>query len=544
MSSSTTSVTFAQLGLAAPILRALSEKNYLHPSPIQAEAIPHLLAGRDIMGSAQTGTGKTAAFALPILQRLTENDLPRTPRSPRALILTPTRELAVQIGDNFAAYGKYLRLRHAVIYGGVGQMPQVRAAHGADIAIATPGRLLDLASQGHIRFDKVEILVLDEADRMLDMGFAPDIKRILGKLPIERQSLLFSATMPQSILSLAQSVVRKPVRVAMTPETPTVDRIAQSIIHVVQGQKYPLLRQLLSENPQKLVLVFMRTKHGANKLAKNLNRDGYRSEAIHGNKSQSARQRALETFRTGSAPILVATDVAARGIDVKGISLVINYDLPHEPEAYVHRIGRTARAGTEGQAIAFCEPGDRSNLRAIQHAIKKTIPVLKMDVPAQDRPAPGATHAPVAASARPAHTEHQERSAHAEHRERPAQGGHLPRTTHGKPREHTEHRPAPAHRPAASHASHGPRHEPHSRTEHHPRSHGHYSPRPNTHAPRAEHGRQEHTPRTSHAPRGEHSPRSGHGPSGPGQPGRHGKHGVGYFQRQRRGGTFRSGWQP
>ncbi|HVU38595.1 MAG TPA: DEAD/DEAH box helicase [Opitutales bacterium] len=517
---SPSSTTFAQLGLSAPLLRALSEKNYLHPSPIQAEAIPHLLAGRDVMGSAQTGTGKTAAFALPILQRLSENPLPRTPRSPRALILTPTRELAVQIGDNFTAYGKHLQLRHAVIYGGVGQMPQVRAAHVADIAIATPGRLLDLASQGHIRFDRVEILVLDEADRMLDMGFAPDIKRIIGKLPAQRQSLLFSATMPPSILDLAARVVQKPVRVAMTPETPTVDRIAQSVVHVEHGQKYPCLRQLLGENPKKLVLVFMRTKHGANKLARNLERDGFHAEAIHGNKSQSARQRALESFRSGHTPILVATDVAARGIDVKNISLVVNYDLPEEPEAYVHRIGRTARAGTEGRAISFCESDDRRDLQAIQRMIRKTIPVLKITAAPLEKsaaPRPATPHAPAHV---PAHS-----PAHAA----PRAAAHPPAHSHPRATAHS-----PAHAPAP-YREHRPHHE--SRPRHEPR------PRHESTARYESAARHEHAPRTEHAPRSDYAPRPAgtHAPTPHGQRARPAQRS--YFQRQRRG-TYRSGWQP
>ncbi len=371
-----TQTTFAQLGLAAPLLRALAEKNYTQPSPIQAGAIPHLLAGRDIMGSAQTGTGKTAAFALPILHLLSARPAAKTPSMPRALILTPTRELAVQIGVNFSAYGRYLPLRHVVIYGGVGQGNQVRGlAQGAEIVIATPGRLLDLAQQGEVRFDRVEIFVLDEADRMLDMGFAPAIKRITGWLPPQRQSLLFSATLPSSILSLASRIVRDPVRVEMKSETPAAEGIAQEVCHVAQGDKYALLRHVLDESEKGLVLVFSRTKHGAKKLAKNLSKDGYPSEDIHGNKSQSARQRSLENFRSGKVRVLVATDVAARGLDVKGIALVVNYNIPHEPEAYVHRIGRTARAGTLGRALSFCEPAERGQLRDIQRLLRTTIPV-------------------------------------------------------------------------------------------------------------------------------------------------------------------------
>ncbi len=495
-------VTFAQLGLTAPLLRALSEKNYLHPSPIQAEAIPHLLAGRDVMGSAQTGTGKTAAFALPILQLLSATTPPRLPRSPRALILTPTRELAVQIGDSFSAYGRHLRLRHVVIFGGVGQHPQVRGAHDADIVVATPGRLLDLASQGHVRFDRVEIFVLDEADRMLDMGFAPDLKRIIAKLPLERQSLLFSATLPPSILDLASRVVRNPVRIAVTPEKTSAEGINQSVVNVPSGQKYPLLRHVLTEQ-KGLVLVFMRTKHSANKLAKNLCRDGFAAEAIHGNKSQAARQRALETFRSGRVQVLVATDVAARGIDVKGIALVVNYDIPHEPEAYVHRIGRTARAGTMGEAIAFCDAGERNNLRGIQRLLRKTIPVKTIEfTPAENVPA---KHAPAATSHRPA-------SAH----------------SHSAPSHHRAE--SSHHRPATSH------HRPDSSRPRFTTTHG----RPvHSHS-------QAHAPRTEHNTRSEHAPRAEHRPSAH-SPVRQGPHPGSakrsYYQRQRRGG-FRSGWQP
>jgi ATP-dependent RNA helicase RhlE len=435
--------TFAQLGLSEPLLRALTEKKYTHPSPIQAEAIPHLLAGRDLMGSAQTGTGKTAAFALPILQRLSASALPRVPRCPRALILTPTRELAVQIGASFTAYGKYLKIRHVVIYGGVGQQPQVYALHhGCDVAIATPGRLLDLAQQGHLRFDQVEIFVLDEADRMLDMGFAPDVKRILAKLPEERQSLLFSATMPSSILDLASRILDHPVRVEMTPEAPTVDRVTQRVYQVNQGDKYPLLRQILGEYPEGLVLAFTRTKHGAKKLARNLTRDGFPAGEIHGNKSQSARQNALETFRSGRVRVLVATDVAARGIDVKGIAVVVNYDIPNEPEAYVHRIGRTARAGAEGIALSFCDHSERNYLRGIQRLIRQNIPVHKANGSAQSE----ATEAPAHRSEHRSEPRSERRPEHRAER-RPDRG----MDSSHRPEHRMERRPETSHRPAAAH---------------------------------------------------------------------------------------------
>ncbi|MFA5056814.1 MAG: DEAD/DEAH box helicase [Opitutaceae bacterium] len=369
-------ITFASLNLAAPLLRALVEKAYVHPSPIQARAIPPLLEGRDLIGCAQTGTGKTAAFALPILHRLSARPLPRTPRRPRALILTPTRELAAQIGENIALYGRHLPLRHAVIFGGVGEHPQIRAlAAGVEIIVATPGRLLDLMEQGHALLDHVETFVLDEADRMLDMGFAPDVKQIISRLPARRQSLLFSATMPESIRELANRLLHDPVRIEVAPVASTAERIEQRVCHVQRSDKHRLLVHTLKQQAQGLVLVFSRTKHGANRLADNLGRDGIRAAAIHGNKSQGARQRALEDFRTGRTRVLVATDIAARGIDVKGIALVVNFDIPEEPEAYVHRIGRTARMGASGLALSFCDQSERASLRDIQRLIRQSIPV-------------------------------------------------------------------------------------------------------------------------------------------------------------------------
>ncbi|PTY03201.1 hypothetical protein DB347_22240 [Opitutaceae bacterium EW11] len=377
MIASTSSVSFSQLALGEPLQRALTEKGYTHPSPIQAQAIPPLLAGRDMVGIAQTGTGKTAAFALPMLHRLSTHPAPRVPRRPRALILTPTRELAAQIADNVEFYGRHLSLRHTVVFGGVGEQPQIRAlAAGVDIVIATPGRLLDLMEQGHAFLDRVEMFVLDEADRMLDMGFAPAVKRVVAKLPQRRQSLLFSATMPDSIRELVNRLLHDPVRVEVAPVATTAEKIDQRVCHVDRSHKHALLVHTLGQHKDGLVLVFTRTKHGANRLAKNLTRDGIRADAIHGNKSQGARERALDDFRSGHIRVLVATDIAARGIDVKGIGLVVNFDLPNEPESYVHRIGRTARAGAEGLAIAFCDAEEREFLRDIQRLIRMTIPVV------------------------------------------------------------------------------------------------------------------------------------------------------------------------
>jgi len=371
-------ITFASLSLAEPLLRALNEKNYTIPTPIQAGSIQYLLQGRDLIGIAQTGTGKTAAFALPILQRLSANPAPATSRRPRALILAPTRELAAQIGQSFATYGKFLKLSHTVIFGGVGQHPQVRALdRGVDIVVATPGRLQDLIQQKHVILDKVEVFVLDEADRMLDMGFVHEVKRIITKLPPKRQSLLFSATMPVAIQELAASLVHNPARVEVTPAATTVERIKQHVAYVNRGDKLKLLAHCINKHPEGLVLAFVRMKHMANKLVEQLHREGIRAEAIHGNKSQGARERALSNFRAGHSRVLIATDIAARGIDVKGIALVVNYDLPEEPESYVHRIGRTARAGMDGVAIAFCDSSERNLLRNVERLIRQSIPVLK-----------------------------------------------------------------------------------------------------------------------------------------------------------------------
>ena len=380
---------FSELGLAETLQRALAEREHTIPTPIQAQAIPEVLAGRDVLAIAQTGTGKTAAFALPILHRLAGAKSSVRARAPRALVLAPTRELAIQIADEFRAYGTHLQLRLAVIYGGVGQRPQVNAlARGVDIVVATPGRLLDLMGQRHVNLDRVEHLVLDEADRMLDMGFVRDVRRILAVLPTVRQSLLFSATMPRDVARLASDFLRDPVRVAVTPQATPVERILQSVFHVSSGDKQRLLAEILDDPALSRVLVFARTKHRADRVATQLEKGGVAAEAMHGNKSQGARQRALERFRQGKARVLVATDIAARGIDIDDISHVINYELPNVPESYVHRIGRTARAGAGGIAYSFCDAGERDSLGQIERLIRQRLTVIGDDpAPASARPA-------------------------------------------------------------------------------------------------------------------------------------------------------------
>ena len=368
--------TFSELQLSAPLLQALATEGYAKPTPIQAQAIPPLLEGRDLLGIAQTGTGKTAAFALPLLHRLTTTDRRAAPRHVRALILTPTRELCVQILDSFRSYGRHLRISRAAIYGGVSQGPQVQAlSRGVDVLVATPGRLQDLINQGQVRLDTLEAFVLDEADRMLDMGFIVPVKRIVAKLPKERQTLLFSATMPQAVAGLAANLLKEPVRIEVTPVATTAERISQRVHFVEKANKRALLERLLGDQSISRALVFTRTKHGANKVADQLARAGVRADAIHGNKSQNARQKALNDFRIGKVRVLVATDIAARGIDVDGITHVINFDLPNEPESYVHRIGRTARAGNDGIAISFCDAEERTFLRDIEKTIRQQVTV-------------------------------------------------------------------------------------------------------------------------------------------------------------------------
>jgi ATP-dependent RNA helicase RhlE len=368
---------FDDLQLIDPLLRAVRAEGYTEPTPIQVQAIPHVLAGKDIVGCAQTGTGKTAAFALPILQRLAAQNRGRVPT--RVLVLSPTRELASQIGDSFNAYGRHTGLKSQVIFGGVGQQPQVDAwRRGTVVLVATPGRLLDLMQQGIIKLNSIEIFVLDEADRMLDMGFIHDVRKIIAALPLKRQTLLFSATMPQDIQDLADTILIKPVRVEVTPQATTVEKIDQSVFFVDKNNKRPLLEHLLNDRARNIrrVLVFTRTKHGANKLAEQLERSNIGAEAIHGNKSQTARERALANFKSGRTRVLVATDIAARGIDVDDVTHVINYDLPNEPESYVHRIGRTARAGASGIAYSFCDAEEREYLRDIEKLIRLRVPVI------------------------------------------------------------------------------------------------------------------------------------------------------------------------
>ena len=374
-----TLTSFEALPLAAPLLRVLKELEYTVPTPIQAQAIPLLLQGRDLLGCAQTGTGKTAGFALPILHALHEQPRQVRPRACRTLVLAPTRELAGQVGKSFTTYGKHVRFSQTLVYGGVGQVPQVNAMRrGVDVLVATPGRLLDLIDQRHIDLSQVEFFVLDEVDRMLDMGFLRDVKRIVSLLPAKRQSLFFSATLAPNIVELAQSILREPAHVSITPETTTAEKIEQQICFLTRESKRPLLEQLLraqaSAADQKLTIVFSRTKHGANKLAKSLCASGFPADAIHGNKSQAQREKALDRFKKGLTPVLVATDVAARGVDVKDVGLVVNYDLPNEPEAYVHRIGRTARAGAEGRAVSFCSEDELEFLREIEKIIRMSIP--------------------------------------------------------------------------------------------------------------------------------------------------------------------------
>lgn len=368
--------TFEELDLIAPLRRALADEKYEIPTPIQAQTIPSALEGKDILGCAQTGTGKTAAFALPILNTLGQQNRKSNPNSPFVLVLAPTRELAIQIGESFATYGKHLRLRQVLVYGGVKQGNQVRAiSRGAHILVATPGRLLDLMNQGHISLAQLEVFVLDEADRMLDMGFMPDLKRIISKLPERRQSLFFSATMPPKISELADRLLTNPIHVNVTPKSSSVKRIEQSVHFVERHNKQSLLKNMVSADGVDRVIVFTKTKRGANVVAEKLHRSGISSAAIHGNKSQNARQKALESFRNKEIQVLVATDVAARGIDIDGVTHVINYDLPIEPEAYVHRIGRTGRAGAEGIAVSFCSSEEISDLRAIEKLIGQKVPV-------------------------------------------------------------------------------------------------------------------------------------------------------------------------
>jgi len=367
-------MTFKELNISEPILRTLNEKGYISPTPIQEQAIPLVLNKKDLLGLAQTGTGKTAAFSIPIIQQLCCNKEKEQKRRIKALILTPTRELAIQISDCIKEYAKYTGLRHTTIYGGVKQNDQVNSLKaGIDILVATPGRLLDLMNQGYINLASIRHFVLDEADRMLDMGFIHDIKRLLPKLPKEKQTLLFSATMPQAIATMSRSILRNPVRVEVTPASSVVDTVEQYIYFVEKSDKKDLLINLLGKDKDQSALIFSRTKHGADKIARVLCKAGIGSEAIHGNKSQNARQRALNNFKLNKTRVLIATDIAARGIDIDKLELVINYDLPDVPETYVHRIGRTGRAGNTGRALTFCANDERLLLKDIQRLTGKKL---------------------------------------------------------------------------------------------------------------------------------------------------------------------------
>lgn len=369
---------FENLNIIDPILKALKKQGYTNPTPIQEQTIPALLEGNDLEGCAQTGTGKTAAFAIPTLQLLYNRHDRKGNATIRSLILAPTRELAIQIGESFTSYGEYTGLRNTVIFGGVSQRAQVSALRaGVDILIATPGRLLDLMQQKYISLQHIDIFVLDEADRMLDMGMGHDVKRIIAKLPKKRQSMLFSATMPEKISKLMDSILVKPIRVEVAPESSTIDTIKQSVYFVEKRNKKALLIHLLKDKSFESVLVFSRTKHGANRITGDLIKVGIKAQAIHGNKSQNARQRALSDFKEKKIRVLVATDIAARGIDVEDLSLVINYDLPDVPETYVHRIGRTGRAGAEGVAFSFCDSEEKEYLKDIEKVISKSIPVVE-----------------------------------------------------------------------------------------------------------------------------------------------------------------------
>ena len=430
--------SFNELGLAAPIARALTEEKYETPTPIQAQAIPQILAGRDLIGIAQTGTGKTAAFALPILNHLLTQRLRAEQRACRVLILSPTRELSGQILDSFRTYGRHVRLTTALVIGGVPIGRQVRSlVNGVDVLVATPGRLLDLMQSNAVRLDRIEVLVLDEADRMLDMGFIHDIRKIVAKLPAQRKTLFFSATMPAEIEKLAGEMLRDPVRVAVTPQAKTADRVDQRIVLIERSEKGNLLAEMLKSEPVDRALVFTRTKHGADKVVRHLAKLGIASEAIHGNKSQNNRERALASFRSGRVRTLIATDIAARGIDVDGVSHVFNYDLPNIPESYVHRIGRTARAGAEGIAISFCDRDEMPFLRDIEKLIRLQIPSTDRRRNKSAAPQPGQPQQQQQRNRNHRgrkngnHNHHGRAEGRPEHRARPEQGHGAPSNANG-----------------------------------------------------------------------------------------------------------------
>lgn len=433
---------FEELGLSEPLLRAVRAQNYETTTPIQTAAIPPVLAGRDVLGCAQTGTGKTAAFALPTLQRLSLREVRVNGRGRkiRTLVLAPTRELALQICESFQTYGKHTRLRQTVIFGGVGQSPQVRALNaGVDILIATPGRLLDLMQQGYIDLRHVEVLVLDEADRMLDMGFIHDLRRIVANVPRERQTLLFSATMPPAIRELADEWLRDPVDVRVAPQSSPAEKVQQSVFFVDQANKLHLLTHWLQQTAWTRTLVFARTKHGADKIAKSLTRAGIESDAFHSNKSQSARQRVLSRFKSPRPLVLVATDIAARGLDIDNISHVVNFDLPIDAESYVHRIGRTGRAGAEGIAVSFCARGERSSLQAIQRVTRQRLTVAEtpkdLDIELE----------------KPVVLTTQAKTAEAPRRPKPAPRRHQSAARYPKPAQHAKHAARPP-KPATQHS--------------------------------------------------------------------------------------------
>ena len=416
--------TFTDLGLSAPLLKALAQEGYETPTPIQAQAIPPLMQGRDLLGIAQTGTGKTAAFALPILEHLAKKTMRPAKNTCRVLVLAPTRELASQIGDSFKAYGRNLRFSRLVVFGGVSIGKQIAVLNGGiDVVIATPGRLRDLMERKALSLSQVEVLVLDEVDQMLDLGFIHDIRKITAALPKARQSLFFSATMPKEIATLADGLLSDPVKVQVAPVATTAERVNQSVIHVDQAKKPQLLAELLKNNNMTRTLVFTRTKHGADKVMKHLSKEGFTAAAIHGNKSQANRERALAGFKQGKILVLVATDIAARGIDIDSVSHVINYDLPFVPEQYVHRIGRTARAGAEGDAIAFCNPEERGLLRDIERTIRQSVPVTEHALGLKGVPSLAPAHGwqPIGKGKKAGHPARQNRS---ENRARPAPRPH------------------------------------------------------------------------------------------------------------------------
>ena len=398
-------MTFEDLNIIDPVLKALRKEEYSTPTPVQGKAIPLILNRKDVLGSAQTGTGKTAAFAIPIIQHLF-HDLTRNAERPltKALVITPTRELAIQIGESFSTYARYTNIRNTVIFGGVKQRPQeVAVRKGVDVLVATPGRLLDLINQGIITLKHIEYFVLDEADRMLDMGFIHDIKKIIALLPQKRQSLFFSATMPTNIVKLSQSILHKPVKVEVAPQSSTADTIQQKVYYTNKADKKDLLVHILKDESINQVLLFSRTKHGADKIARNLKKKNINAAAIHGDKAQTQRQKALEGFKAGKTRVLVATDIAARGIDIEKLSYVINYDIPNESETYVHRIGRSGRAGESGNAISLCEPEENAFIKSIEKLIKKQIPIVK------DNPFPQTDHPMNAAEKKEAEKEKQKR---------------------------------------------------------------------------------------------------------------------------------------